>query len=115
MLIAGVLLVSVAASLLLRQTQASTAVIYLDGILVERIVLSEVTVPYSFTVHASDGINVISVERGRICVSEADCPDKSCVRQGWVSGGAVPIVCLPHRLVIRLDNSMLPELDAIIG
>ena len=51
-----------------------------------------------------DGYNVIEVERGRIRVAEADCPDQVCVRQGWISNSVVPIACLPHRLVIQLDS-----------
>lgn len=81
------------------------AEIYLDGELVRKISLSDVDKPYTFEVEGGDGIvNVISVEKGRICVSSADCPDGLCVKQGWRSGGVTPIVCLPNRLVINFKN-----------
>lgn len=81
------------------------AEIYLDGELVRKISLSDVDKPYTFEVEGGDGIvNVISVEKGRICVSDADCPDGLCVKQGWRSGGVTPIVCLPNRLVINFKN-----------
>lgn len=81
------------------------AEIYLDGELVRKISLSDVDKPYTFEVEGEDGIvNVISVEKGRICVSDADCPDGLCVKQGWRSGGVTPIVCLPNRLVINFKN-----------
>ena len=113
----GVLLVSVAASILIRQTPAAKALIFKDGVLIETLDLSAVTEPYSFTVESGDGINVISAERGRIRISDADCPDGSCVRQGWISDGLLPIVCLPHRLVIMLEGSDTNgnEIDAIVG
>ena len=77
-----------------------TAEIYQNSKLVKTVSLSENT---EFTVYCEDGFNVVTVENGKICVSSADCPDKVCVRQGKISG-AVPIVCLPHRLEIRVVN-----------
>ena len=120
-LICGVLLVSYAVSLILGQKPAATARVYSDGELVRSLDLSEVEEPYTFTVEFAEGINVIAVEYGRVCVAEANCSDGSCIRQGWVSGGVTPIVCLPHRLVIELDDSGsggtadLQEVDAVVG
>ena len=45
---------------------------------------------------------------------EADCPDQVCVRQGWVQDRTVPIVCLPHRLVIEIVGGE-GELDGGAG
>lgn len=56
-----------------------------------------------FTVNCEIGYNVITISNGKISVSAADCPDKVCVDRGEISGGA-PIVCLPHRLEIRVVN-----------
>ena len=53
---------------------------------------------------------------GGIRVSFADCPDQICVDQGWLSGGRIPIVCLPHRLVIELVEGGDDEaFDAVSG
>ena len=115
-LLCGVLLISIVIAFLMQRTSSSVAIIYYEGKLLERVDLAAVTKPYNITVDSGDdGYNIISIERGRICVSEADCSDKSCVRQGWVSGGIVPIVCLPHRLVIRMEDSKTPEFDAVVG
>ena len=106
--------VSAAAVLLPGQTAASRALVYLDGALIESIELSAVPEPYTFSV-GSPGFNAIEVERGRIRVSDANCSDRFCVRQGWASGGAVPIVCLPHRLVIVFEGGASADLDATVG
>ena len=50
------------------------------------------------------GVNRIEVEPGRLRVAAADCPDRICVSQGWLSDQSVPIVCLPHRLIIKLRS-----------
>lgn len=45
--------------------------------------------------------NTIIIENHRIRVADADCPDKVCVNTGWLESPAIPIVCLPNRLVIE--------------
>ena len=103
--------------LLQGQTDGTVARVYQDGVCIKAIDLSAVTEPYSFPVEWEDGgCNIISVEPGRICVSEADCPDQVCVRQGWISDGVVPIVCLPNELVIQLEGAGNElELDGVSG
>ena len=101
------LLAAVAASaawLLLRDgdTDAPTARILRDGVLLEEIDLDQVDEPRSLVLEDGSGSNTVQVERGRIRISAADCPDQVCVKQGWISGGAVPIICLPHRLMIEI-------------
>lgn len=76
------------------------AEIYQNGKLLGTLPLSEDT---EFTVNCENGYNVITIRDGKISVSEADCPDKVCMSMGEISGGT-PIVCLPHRLEIRVVN-----------
>lgn len=114
LLFAGLAALSLLALGLLRlfRTPGTEAKIYQDGVCVETIDLSRVTSGYSFVLEDGDGgSNTILVEPGRICVSEADCPDQICVRQGWLSDSAGNIVCLPYGLVIRIDGES--ELDAV--
>lgn len=84
---------------------AQTACIYQDGELLASIPLNEVTEAYSFVITDNGGgYNRIEVRPGAICVKEADCPDGLCVKQGCLPDSPLPIVCLPHRLVIRLRS-----------
>ena len=73
-----------------------------DGVLVEEIPLDGIQEPRSFTLEDASGSNRVEVEAGRIRIAQADCPDQICVKQGWVSDGTVPIVCLPHKLMIEI-------------
>lgn len=86
------------------------AEIYQNGVLLKTLPLSD---DREFTVECENGYNIVKVENGTVCVSEADCPDKVCVHTGAISGGAVPIVCLPHRLEIRVVNGK-DSVDAVI-
>ncbi len=50
------------------------------------------------------GWNDVKIEDGKICIIDADCPDKTCVHTGVLRYQGVPIVCLPHKLVIRFSD-----------
>lgn len=107
-LIGAVLILLCAASLLsilLPQSREDgfTADIFQDGKLIASISLQEVQNAYSFTVTGDNGgINVIEVRPGCIGIVTADCPDKLCVRQGFISDSRLPVTCLPNRVVILL-------------
>lgn len=62
----------------------------------------------------SDSANTVAVEDGRVCVSYADCPDRVCVRTGWVRYDGEMIVCLPHRLIVTVIGGAAGP-DAIAG
>lgn len=86
------------------------AVISLDGGELYRIDLDKVREDYTIEV-TGKGENEVTVSKGKICVSHADCPDKICVNQGWISDGSTPIVCLPNGLVIVIEGG--DGLDAV--
>ncbi len=58
-------------------------------------------------------INTIQIENGKIRIIEANCPDHTCVRMGWLKYGALPIVCLPNHLMIEFVNPV-EEIDAVV-
>ena len=80
------------------------AVISVDGQVWRTIDLGTVTEPYTFTVETAEGWNRVQVSPGSIQVLDADCPHQDCVKQGAISDGLIPIVCLPHKLVIQIDE-----------
>ena len=98
---------------LARTAGTHIAEIVQDGKVVRVVDLDRVARSETFTVECPDGgSNTVLVEPGRICVCAADCPDRICVEQGWLSDQAAPIVCMPHRLVIRLREGGT-ETDAV--
>ena len=109
------LLISISINLLLRPSPAEWARIYQNNVLIEFVDLTAVSEPFSIIAYSDLGTNVILVERGRIRMLSADCPDGACVRKGWSNNNARPIVCLPHRIVIQFENANPPEVDAIVG
>ena len=89
----------------LKPAAGTIANVYLDGECIRSVDLSKVTESYEFTDESERGMNVVRVEKGRICVKEADCPDKVCVHSGWLKNAAAPICCLPHKLVIKIEKN----------
>lgn len=87
-------------------TMGTTAGIYVDGELYDRIDLDAVAVPYEMKIETEDGgYNIVSVAHGKICVSEASCPDQICVHQGWIEDSLIPVTCLPNRMVIKIEEA----------
>ncbi|MBQ7266266.1 MAG: NusG domain II-containing protein [Firmicutes bacterium] len=92
----------------------NVAVIRQDGKTVKKIDLNTVTGTREFDIEYEGGHNTVEVQRGKIRIKEADCPDKVCVNTGYISTSAVPIVCLPHKLTITIDSEK-EDVDVIAG
>ncbi|MBQ6440936.1 MAG: NusG domain II-containing protein [Mogibacterium sp.] len=51
-----------------------------------------------------DYYNVVVIEGGTVSVTEASCKNQVCVKHKAISGAGESIVCLPNRLVVRIEN-----------
>ena len=62
--------------------------------------------PQTVRIEAPDGgWNEFTVGNGEIAMTAADCPDQTCVHMGPLRAENLPIVCLPHQLVIRFEDA----------
>ena len=106
LLLMSVVIVSAAVMMIISRNRSEygTAKIYQDGECLYAIDLAAVEEPYQMTI-SGNAENVIEVEKGRIRVVSATCPDHICVEQGWISDSITPIVCLPNALVIQLEKT----------
>ena len=95
--------------LLLPGEPAQEAEIWSDGKLYARVDLSK---EQTLTIESQQGINVVTVQDGKIGVTEADCPDHYCMQRGHCNSGA-QIVCLPNKLVIQFVGKT--EVDSVVG
>ena len=115
-----VIAVSAIAMLFLSQTPASYARIYKEGTGTVTVNLTAINEPYQLVVDYTndtlrlEGVNVLEVEHGRIRMLSSDCPDGTCIRLGWKSGGVQPIVCLPNRVVVTFDGGDRLDVDAVV-
>lgn len=59
--------------------------------------------------------NILQISGGAASIVEANCGDHTCVRTGPVRKSGETIVCLPHRLVVRIESGEPPEFDGSVG
>lgn len=81
-----------------------TATIMQDGKILRMIPLKKDDPAYEIMIEHKNGYNRLRVGGGSIVVTEADCPDKDCVKRGPLQRPGDSAVCLPHRLLIRLSG-----------
>lgn len=60
--------------------------------------------PGTYAFAGKDGLTVqLAVEEGRIRFLSSGCPDKVCVRSGWLSRTGQTAACLPAGVVVRVQ------------
>ena len=50
------------------------------------------------------GENRVWVQDDLVFMDSANCPDQTCVKQGVIRDGTVPIVCLPHKVIVKIEG-----------
>lgn len=80
------------------------AVIEQNGKVIKTIDLNKVKEKSEFTIPYNNDFNKIELEPGKIRFIDADCPDKICVKTGWISEPGQTAVCLPHKLLIKIEG-----------
>lgn len=90
---------------LLQDSSGTIAEITQNGKVIERIRLDQVTETYTFKIEGKEGsYNIVEVKPGSICIKEASCPDKLCVKLGEIHTTGLPITCLPNKVVIKITQ-----------
>ena len=56
--------------------------------------------------------NIITIKNREVYMKSSDCPDQICVKQGEIKKQGESIMCLPHKLVIRIASEEYPEVDS---
>ncbi|MPN28974.1 hypothetical protein SDC9_176421 [bioreactor metagenome] len=80
------------------------AVIKADGKVVKTINLSKLKGTEKFDIKEGEHFNTIIVEKDKISIIDADCPDKVCIKTGWISDAGESIVCLPNKLIVSIEG-----------
>lgn len=93
------------------KTVGKTAEIYSNNKLIKTVSLNK---DDEFTIKNGDNYNIIRIRNGKISVCESNCKNQICVKQGEIDNSLLPIVCVPNRLVIRVDSSKQEGIDAEI-
>lgn len=63
----------------------------------------------SFSVDGYQGKSYLEIQGYRVRMVDSACPDKLCVRTGWISRPGESIVCLPNRVVVEIVSGGGPD------
>lgn len=101
-LIAALLLIALAGLLAFRLSRrpGEWAVVLIDGVETARYPLSE---DLETVVSGAEGSNTLVIRDGAASIAEADCPDGICVAHRPIAEAGETIVCLPHKLVVKIQ------------
>lgn len=81
------------------------AEVTLNGKLYKKIPLSEHRGEEQIEVKTEYGYNTIEIKDAFIRIVDSDCPDKICVKSGFISKPEDLVVCLPHKLMVEVKSN----------
>lgn len=84
-------------------SKSQTAVIYKNGKVIERIDLNSVKNSYNISLDSKPN-SIVQVDKGRIRYKVSHCPDKLCVKSGWLSKVGDTSACLPAKTMIVIEG-----------
>lgn len=90
--------------------EGGVAVVRVNGVETER---HSLAVDGTFPLNG--GSNVLVIADGQAWLSDADCPDLLCVKQGKIHYTGQVITCLPNRLTVTVEGGESNGVDLVVG
>ena len=84
--------------------------VYVDG---ELYASYDLLYSQRYRIPVGDEYNEVLIEHGKIRVSSSSCRNQVCVNHAPISKNGESIICLPHKLVIKIENKKETGLDGI--
>ena len=106
LLLAGALYLTLNAN----RQEGGVAVVRVNGVETER---HSLAVDGTFSLNG--GTNILVIQDGQAWLSEADCPDLLCVKQGKIHYTGQVITCLPNRLTVTVEGGESNGVDLVAG
>lgn len=102
------------AKVLNKNYTSTYASIKVSGKLYKNINLSSFKGEETLVIPTSHGNNTILISDNTIQISDADCNDRLCIKQGNISKVGESIICLPHELIIEIKGDESDSSDDMI-
>ena len=84
-----------------RNNTAESVEVYREDTLIETYDLNK---NGTYQIKEGENFNQIIIKDRNVSMEEADCPDKLCVKQGKISKSGETIICLPHKIVVKISS-----------
>ncbi len=79
------------------------AIIKQGDVVIEKIFIDDLNELKEIKIFGNDNV-IIHAEKGRIRFYKSDCPDRICVNSGWISKRGETAVCLPYKIIIKIEG-----------
>jgi len=60
-----------------------------------------------------NGEVAIEVREGRVRVAESSCPQKICVKTGWIDKPGQSIICFPNKVLVAIEAKKTLQTDGV--
>jgi len=50
------------------------------------------------------GVSIVEIKDGRVRMLSSPCPDKLCIKEGYIDKAGQVIICIPNRIVIKIEG-----------
>jgi len=90
----------------------SYAVIRVKGEVIQKIGLTVQGGSQTIELEGPLGVSLIEVDGDKVRMVSSPCPDKLCVKQGWVQQPGKAVVCVPNQISVAVEGD--DGVDAII-
>ena len=94
----------------LGRREGGEVVVRVDGVITERHSLSA-----DGRFPLNGGSNILVIRDGQAWLSEANCPDLLCVKQGKIRYTGQVITCLPNRVTVTVEGGESDGVDLVVG
>lgn len=64
-------------------------------------------------IEINGGSNHLVIKDGYVYLTDADCPDKTCVKTGKISYSGQSIICLPNQVIIKIIGNTVDSVDLV--
>ncbi|HPU44228.1 MAG TPA: NusG domain II-containing protein [Dictyoglomaceae bacterium] len=97
--------ISIFLLLIITQGEGSYLVVVVENEAIIRLSLDKVRDGDKFEVKGPLGISIFEYREGKgFHMVSSPCPDKICIKQGYISKKGESIVCLPNKVIITIEG-----------
>lgn len=94
-----VVVISFCVNLIMNNKDSEYIEIYVDNKLYKTYSIDDED---EFRINTKDGYNIVKIHDSGVEITEASCPDKVCIKSGFISKPSESIVCLPNKVNIKI-------------
>lgn len=86
-----------------KEKAAKEVIIVRDGKIIHKYKIDDT---YERTIKLDFGNehNIVEIKDGKVTMTESNCPDKVCIETKPISKNGEMIVCLPHKLYVKIEG-----------